>query len=131
MNHDACVQLAWDQQVAEDATATCGPTTPGSSGPQQQEPEGLIPQAQSIPEENGEENREGMEKKKPNLKMGGFDDTTVGNYIAPRPVQYALRHIEDFEYIELWYLTPEGCSNATQLTRHDEAFGLAKVDDLI
>ena len=54
------------------------------------------------------------EKKK--LKMKDFDDaTTVGNYIAPRPAQYALRRIEDFEYVELWYFTPEGCSDATQL----------------
>jgi hypothetical protein len=38
------------------------------------------------------------------MKMKDFDDnTTVGNYIAPRPAQYALRRIEDFEYAELWY----------------------------
>jgi len=57
---------------------------------------------------------------------------SVGNYIAPRPAQYALRRIEDFEYIELWYLTTEGCSDATQhqLTQHDDAFGLAKVDNM-
>ncbi|KAF8799132.1 hypothetical protein BYT27DRAFT_7121639 [Phlegmacium glaucopus] len=79
-----------------------------------------------------EEERVEMEKKKP--KMKDFDDTTsVGNYIAPRPAQYALRRIEDFEYVELWYLTPEGCADATQLqlTQNDDAFGLTKVDDMV
>jgi hypothetical protein len=49
------------------------------------------------------------------------------------PAQYALRRIEDFEYVELWYLTPEGCSDATQFqsTQHDDTFGLTKVDDLV
>jgi len=66
--------------------------------------------------------------------MKDFDDaTTVGNYIAPRPAQYALRRIEYFEYVELWYLTTEGCSDATQhqLTQADDTFGLAKVDDMV
>jgi hypothetical protein len=66
--------------------------------------------------------------------MKDFDDmTTVGSFIAPRPAQYALRRIEDFEYVELWYLTPEGCADAThhQSTQNDDAFGLAKVDDMV
>ena len=74
----------------------------------------------------------GVEKKK--AKMRDFDDAiTVGNYIAPRPAQYALRRIEDFEYVELWYFTPEGCSDATQhqLAQYDDAFGLTKVDDMV
>ncbi|KAF8814327.1 hypothetical protein BYT27DRAFT_7082527 [Phlegmacium glaucopus] len=72
------------------------------------------------------------EKKKP--KMKDFDDAAaVGNYIAPRPAQYALRWIEDFKYVELWYLTPEGCTNATQhqQTQNDDTFGLTKVDDMV
>src|SRR5271168_4965402 len=96
--------------------------------PQQQVPEDPVPQDLPDPEEV----RDDAEKKKP--KMKDFDDTTtIGNYIAPRPAQYALRHIEDFEYVELWYLTPEGCSDTTQhqLTQHDDTFGLAKVDDMV
>ena len=83
-----------------------------------------------IPQQ-GDERVEGEKKK---LKMRDFDDATiVGNHIAPRPAQYALRRIEDFEYVELWYLTPEGCSDATQLqlTQHDDTFGLTKVDDVV
>jgi hypothetical protein len=35
--------------------------------------------------------------------------------------------------VELWYLTPEGCADAThhQSTQNDDAFGLAKVDDMV
>ncbi|KAF8806828.1 hypothetical protein BYT27DRAFT_7242549 [Phlegmacium glaucopus] len=66
--------------------------------------------------------------------MKDFDDSAaVGNYIAPRPAQYALRRIEEFEYVELWYLTPEGCADATQhqFTQNDDTFGLTKVDDMV
>src|SRR5271156_4993890 len=121
MNHDARI-LAWNQQVADDAAAA------QQQVPQQQMLEDPVPQAQPTPEVDGDD----AEKKKP--KMKDFDDaTTVGNYIAPRPAQYALRRIEDFDYVELWYLTTEGCSDATQhqLTQHDDAFGLAKVDNMV
>ena len=72
------------------------------------------------------------EKKK--LKMRDFDDTTsVGNYIAPRPAPYALCCIEEFEYAELWYFTPEGCADVSQqqLSQLDDVFGLTKVDDMV
>lgn len=136
LNHDARI-LAWDQQVADDvavAQQNQAPqhAAPIDQAPQQQEPENPVPHAQPIPEGNEPENMEDAEKKRP--KMKDFDDTvTVGNFIAPRPAQYALHHIEDFEYVELWYLTQEGCSDATQyqLTQHDDAFGLAKVNDLV
>src|SRR5277367_457918 len=121
MDRDAHI-LAWDQQVADDAEVAQQQVL------QQQAPEGPVPLAQPVLEEDVAD----VEKKKPKIK--DFDDTTtVGNYIAPRPAQYALRRIEDFEYVELWYLTPEGCSDATQhqLTQHDDAFGLAKVDDMV
>ena len=121
LNHNARV-VAWDQQVADDAAAV------QQQIPQQQALEDPVPQDLPDPEEV----RDDAEKKKP--KMKDFDsDTVVGNYIAPRPAQYALRCIEDFDYVELWYLTTEGCSDATQhqLTQHDDAFGLAKVDDMV
>src|SRR5271156_2635622 len=120
-NHDARI-LIWDQQVADDAAAA------QQLVPEPQVPADPVPQAQPMPEED----RDDVEKKKP--KMRDFDDaTTVGNYIPPRPAQYALRRIEDFEYVELWYLSTEGCSDATQhqLTQADDTFGLAKVDDMV
>ena len=118
-NHDARA-LAWDQQVAADLAA--------QEENQGQQPQGQVPED---PPQAGEERAEG-EKKKPRIK--DFDNAlSVGSYIAPRPSQYALRRLEEFEYVELWYFTPEGCSDATQFqtTQHDDAFGLTKVDDFV
>ena len=117
-NHDARA-LAWDQQVAANLAAQLN---------QVQQPQD---QAPDDPPQPGEERVEGEKKK---LKMKDFNEAvSVGNYIAPRPSQYALRRLEDFEYVELWYFTPEGCSDATQLqtTQHDDTFGLTKVDDFV
>jgi hypothetical protein len=118
-NHAARV-LAWDAQVENDAAVAAALA-------QQNDPL-AVPQD---PPQQEDERAEGEKKK---LKMKDFDDTSViGNYIAPRPAQYALRRIEDFDYVELWYLTPEGCSDATQLqlTQSDDTFGFTKVDDVV
>jgi hypothetical protein len=118
-NHAARVQ-AWDQQVLDDAAALA------ALNQQEDNP------APPVPAPEQEQEKAEAEKKK--SKMKDFDDnTTVGNYIAPRPAQYALRRVEDFEYAELWYFTPEGCTDATQqqLTQHDEAFGLTRVEDMV
>ena len=120
-NHAARVQ-AWDQQVAADAQALQAQQLQQQPAEEQQAPQELPQQEEGA----------GGEKKK--LKMKDFDDaTTVGNYIAPRPAQYALRRIEEFKYVELWYFTPEGCADATQsqLTQYDDTFGLTKVDDMV
>ncbi|KAF8815988.1 hypothetical protein BYT27DRAFT_7058642, partial [Phlegmacium glaucopus] len=121
-NHNERVQR-WDQQVIDDANAALG---------------NLVQQQQAVelqlvhepPEQ--EEERADAEKKK--AKMKDFNDAAaIGNYIAPRPAQYALRRIEEFEYVELWYLTPEGCADTTQhqYTQNDDTFGLTKVDDMV
>ncbi|KAF8802283.1 hypothetical protein BYT27DRAFT_7113339 [Phlegmacium glaucopus] len=120
-NHNARIQV-WDQQVIDDAAAEEAQRLQQLAGE---------PQVGQEPPEREEERIE-AEKKKP--KMKDFNDTTsVSNYIAPRPAQYALRRIEDFEYVELWYLTPEGCTDATQhqYTQNDDTFGLTKVDDMV
>src|SRR5271168_1453202 len=122
-NHTARVQ-AWDQQVVEDDAAAAA----ADLAQQQLQQDQQVPPDLPLP---GEERAEGEKKK---LKMKDFDKaTTVGNYIAPRPAQYALRRVEDFEYVELWYFTLEGCSDATQLqlAQHDDTFGLTKVDDVV
>ena len=122
LNHDAQVQ-AWDLQVAEDEAAL-----EAQRQVLQQEAEAQAVQEQLLQEAEKAE----AEKKKP--KMKDFDDAiTISNFIAPRPAQYALRRIEEFEYVELWYFMPEGCADATQrqLTQHDDTFGLTKVDDIV
>ena len=121
LNHDAHI-LAWDQRVADDAAAA------QQQPPQQPPLEDIIPQAQPVPDHD----TDNAERRKP--KMKDFDETaTIGDYVSPRPAQYALRWVEDFEYVELWYFTMEGCLDAMQhqLTQHDEAFGLTKVDNMV
>ena len=69
-----------------------------------------------------------LEKKKP--KMKEFDHgTMVDDFITPRPSTYALNKLETFEYVKLWYFTPEGCLDATESQRSqaDDTFSLVKV----
>lgn len=72
------------------------------------------------------------EKKKP--KMNGFNATlTIGDVITPRPAQYAISKINNFEYTELWYFSPEGCKDAqhsSQSTAKD-GYGLTQVDNAV
>ena len=122
LGHEARVQ-AWDQQEAQDAAAL-------EAQRLQQQQEAEAQAAQQLLEREAEKAE--AEKKRPRMK--DFDKAaTVGSFIAPRPAQYALRRIEDFEYVELWYLTPEGCADATQrqLTQNDDTFGLTKVNDVV
>ncbi|KAF8802916.1 hypothetical protein BYT27DRAFT_7226233 [Phlegmacium glaucopus] len=121
-NHNERSQR-WDQQEIDDANAV-------EEIQRQQQLDDKCQAPQEMPAH--EEERMDAEKKKP--KMRDFDgSTSIGNYITPRPAQYALRQIEDFKYVELWYLMPEGCTDATQhqYTQNDDTFGLTKVDDMV
>ncbi|KAG1791072.1 uncharacterized protein HD556DRAFT_1486952 [Suillus plorans] len=66
------------------------------------------------------------EKKKP--KMNGFDEaSSVGDSIAPRPSQYAIQKLNNFDYVELWYFSPEGCKEALRTARSvADDFGLTR-----
>ncbi|KAG2156563.1 uncharacterized protein EDB93DRAFT_1079506 [Suillus bovinus] len=82
-----------------------------------------------IREEEAQKERAEAEKKKP--KMNGFEETsTVGDFLAPRPSQYAVQKLTNFEYIELWYFSPDGCKEALKTSRSiADDYGLTKVDD--
>ncbi|KAG1730923.1 hypothetical protein EDB19DRAFT_1831897 [Suillus lakei] len=75
--------------------------------------------------EEQEEHRE-AEKKKP--KINDFD---AGSVVA----NYAIQKIKNMEYVELWYLSPDGCHEASTTARStsdsDDAYGFAKVDGII
>ena len=76
-------------------------------------------------QQNLENDQLEAEKKTP--KMNDFKEAImVGNYIAPRPSQYALRRLENSEYLELWYLIQERCADTAewQLTQNDDTSGL-------
>ena len=120
-NHNNWTQR-WDQQEINDATAT-----EAIQLQQQQEDERCVA---AMAETQTREETADKEKK----KMKDFNNTiAVGSYIAPWPAQYTLHQIEDFKYVELWYLTPEGCTDTTQhqKTLNDDTFGLTKIDDVV
>jgi len=103
-SHDDRIQR-WDQQVIDDANAA----DEAQRLLQEEEEQRL-----ALEQQERENERKEAEKKKP--KMNDFNKTAiVDSYIAPRPSQYALRRIEEFEYVELWYLTPEGCADAANV----------------
>ncbi|KAH7916684.1 hypothetical protein BJ138DRAFT_1108472 [Hygrophoropsis aurantiaca] len=83
-------------------------------------------------EQDAEAEERELEKKKP--KLPDFDETVmIGDVIAPPPAQYALQKIAAFEYVELWYFSPDGCSDSARSNKSssEEAFGIARVDDHI
>ena len=114
---------AWDQQVIDDT--------------REQEDQRHLAQEQEDQQHaqlelEQENERKEAEKKKP--KMNNFDKgSMVNNILLPRPSQYALRRLEDFDYVELWYFTQEGCADATQnhRTQNEDTFGLTKVDEMV
>ncbi|KAG0692685.1 hypothetical protein DFH29DRAFT_817267 [Suillus ampliporus] len=82
-------------------------------------------------QQEAEAERERVESEKKKPKMNGFNDkASVGDSISPRPSQYAVQKLNNFEYIELWYFSPDGCKEALR-TAHSVAddFGLTRVDD--
>jgi hypothetical protein len=64
--------------------------------------------------------------------MNGFNATaSVGDSITPHPSQYAIQKLNNFEYVEIWYFSPEGCKEAMKTSRSimDDTFSLTKLDD--
>lgn len=51
----------------------------------------------------------------------------------PRPSQFAVGKLKSYSFIELWYFTEEGCSEAqeTNRTLPEDAYGITRVDDLV
>ena len=72
-----------------------------------------------------EENPDPPSKKK--ATYIDFDlDTTASNQIPHTPCEYAVGRLEEFEYVELWYFTTEGCNEASKTTptAADNTFGI-------
>ena len=83
-------------------------------------------------ERQKEDERKELEKKCP--KINDFDDNKmVGDLVMPRPSQFAVGKLKSFSFIELWYFTEEGCSEAqeTNRTLPEDAYGITRVDDLV
>ena len=65
--------------------------------------------------------------------MSDFNENAmVNNFIGPQLSAYALYHLMEFKYAELWYFTQEGCTDAMhQQTQNEDSFGLTKVEDTV
>ena len=119
--HDKQIQR-WEQQVIND---TAEEAQRGVAEEEQQRVQ-LEQQEREVQQQ--------VEPEAKKQKMKDFDDNTmVGNYITPRPSQYTICRIEEFKFVELWYLTSEGCTDALQHqhTQDDGAFGLSKMDSMV
>lgn len=83
----------------------------------------------ALQEAEAERERVETEKKKP--KMNSFNEAaSVGDSISPRPSQYAVQKLNNFEYVELWYFSPDGCKEALRTARSvADDYGLTRVDD--
>ena len=66
--------------------------------------------------------------------MNGFNPSkSVGDTIIPNPSQYTLTKLSSFQWIELWYFSPEACLEAAQqaFSTLDNVFGIAKTEDAL
>ncbi|KAG1776788.1 hypothetical protein EV702DRAFT_1227478 [Suillus placidus] len=87
-------------------------------------------EARTQQEAEAEKERLEVEKKKP--KMNSFDHaSSVGDFLTPRPAQYAIQKLTNFEYVELWYFSPEGCKDALKSSRSvaDNDLSITRTDD--
>ncbi|KAG1793001.1 uncharacterized protein HD556DRAFT_1444097 [Suillus plorans] len=79
-----------------------------------------------------EKERRETEKKKP--KINDFKaGTSVGDSLTHRPSQYAIHKLKSYEYVELWYFSPEGCKETADEAKSsaDNTYGFTKVDDFV
>jgi hypothetical protein len=115
--------IAWNRQV-EDETRLAAEAAQVELERQEQERLRLEQEAEA-------ELRE-ADKKKP--KINDFKSgTIVGDTLTPRPSQYAIQKLKSFEFVELWYFSPDGCKEALDeaKTSSDDTFGLTRVDDFV
>ncbi|KAG5639886.1 hypothetical protein DXG03_002592, partial [Asterophora parasitica] len=67
-------------------------------------------------------------------KMADFNENkSISNYIVPCPVAYAMSKLKNYNYVELWYFTNEGCRDAQShgRTTVEEALGLECIGSLL
>ncbi|KAG6373139.1 hypothetical protein JVT61DRAFT_6748 [Boletus reticuloceps] len=89
-------------------------------------------EARRLEEADAEKECKEVEKKKP--RISDFNTTLAPpNTIVPRPSQYAIQKIISFDYVELWYFSPDGCSEAelTHRSQADDAFGISNLNNVL
>jgi len=89
-------------------------------------------EAQRLAEQEAERERSEAEKKKP--KINDFDETKqIPSVLPPCPSQYALQKLCQFEYVELWYFSPDAYREAAResCSIAEDALGVTKKDDVL
>ena len=73
-----------------------------------------------------------LEKKRPKINDFG-NNRMVGDFVMPHPSQFAVGKLKSFSFIELWYFTEEGCSEAqeTNSTLPEDTYSIIQVNDLV
>ena len=89
-------------------------------------------EARRLEEAEAERERKEAEKKKPKI-YDFIADLPPPNTIAPRPSQYALQKISSYNFVELWYFSLEGCSEAARNHRSqaDDTLGFSNSNNIL
>jgi len=88
-------------------------------------------EAQQLAEQEAEWECSEAEKKP---KINDFDETKqIPSVLPPCPSQYALQKLRQFEYVELWYFSPNAYREAARESRSiaEDALGVTKKDDVL
>jgi hypothetical protein len=113
-------RAAWALQVEEDAAA---------QQIQELDDQNAAAAIQAQADREADDALKELWKKKP--KMHTFDTTkSVGADIMSHPSPYVLERVKKFEYVELWYFSPEGTLDTatTQCTSSEDTFGISRSD---
>lgn len=87
-----------------------------------------------LEERRKEEETERKEKEKKKPKVKDFvDNKPVKDTIQLRPSRYAIHKLDEREYVELYYFTLEGCTEASKIDRTiaQDAFTFTKAEDTL
>ncbi|KAM6503922.1 hypothetical protein JOM56_000865 [Amanita muscaria] len=119
-------KLQWAQQLEEDRLAE---EAQRREQEERQEPPQGGGQGEQPPED---QQPRPMQAAKPKLNALATG-TTVSNIRMPRPSSYAIKRLEKYEYIDLWYFTEEGCEDALRFNQStaSDTYTLAKIDDTV
>ncbi|TFK17673.1 hypothetical protein FA15DRAFT_710558 [Coprinopsis marcescibilis] len=123
-------------QGLKDDWETCHQERMAQWAEQQGEENAEAEEAQRLREEEErrrlEDERSWAAPKKPKLK-GLSTNKLVVTVSMPRPSSYALNKLKQFDYVELYYFTPEGCKDAScaDRTTSNNALAPACIDDQV
>lgn len=98
----------------------------------QQEQRERVEEQRRLEEAEAERERKEADKKKP--KFGTINNARLPpTVLVPRPPQYAIQKINSFEFVELWYFSPEACAEASRnyKSQADDTFGVTQSNDVL